>query len=453
MASTNLEKQITKAVPVVDYKGVKFADIAGVFGNPVILRKVVKEFAQQVRTAAEKANVPITFVAGLDARGFPLAALLANELYDEGARFVMFRKPGKLPSETYRVEYGKEYGTDTIEVQKNSLGPDDHGVIIDDILASGGTLSAASKLVELATGRRPLLALTVMNIGAVPIEEIVIKLSCPSFSITGPSSPLGADPTVQRLYLQEVAPSDKRLVVLSCLTFESNAKRFADSLPNSRRFSPISWKRFPDGTPNVEFAPLEAYSGRHLVFFMDLTDTTTLLEQLSVCMAINRQLPASLTLFAPFLPTATMERVDKAGVLATAETLAKLISSSFAANPGGLPRIVIFDIHATPVRFYFDESKVTVIPRSFIETFAKKHLSEHGITAVAFPDDGAAKRFGAIFKPLCPIIVFAKHRGEGAERTLQENERIGFVNGLNDEAGISHVLIVDDLLQTGINGL
>jgi adenine phosphoribosyltransferase len=87
---------------------------------------------------------PITKVVGIEARGFILAAPIALAL---GAGFVPVRKPGKLPWDTHAHSYELEYGTDTLEVHRDALDPDDHVLIVDDVLATGGTATATCRLV------------------------------------------------------------------------------------------------------------------------------------------------------------------------------------------------------------------------------------------------------------------------------------------------------------------
>ena len=87
----------------------------------------------------------VTKVVGIESRGFIGGSILAFEL---GAGFVPCRKPGKLPADTIRQEYAKEYGTDVIEIHRDAITSDDIVVIHDDVLATGGTMAAAIKLVK-----------------------------------------------------------------------------------------------------------------------------------------------------------------------------------------------------------------------------------------------------------------------------------------------------------------
>ena len=131
----------TRILDVPDYPqpGVVFKDITPLLGDPSAFAPVVEAMAEQVRAAGA------TRVAGLEARGFILAAPVATRL---GCGFVPVRKAGKLPAATYREDYQLEYGTATIEVQTDAFGPGDRVLVIDDVLATGGTARASADLVE-----------------------------------------------------------------------------------------------------------------------------------------------------------------------------------------------------------------------------------------------------------------------------------------------------------------
>ena len=95
----------------------------------------------------EYADKGITKVVGIESRGFIMGPIMALEL---GAGFVPIRKPGKLPAETIEESYEKEYGRDTIQMHRDALSPDDVVLLHDDLLATGGTMLAAYKLVKQA---------------------------------------------------------------------------------------------------------------------------------------------------------------------------------------------------------------------------------------------------------------------------------------------------------------
>ena len=120
-------------------KGVLFRDLTTAFKDPRALHIIGWDLSQLYRDKG------VTKVVGIESRGFIAGSILGFEL---GAGFVPCRKPGKLPADTIREEYAKEYGTDVIEIHRDAITPDDVVVIHDDVLATGGTMAAAYKLVK-----------------------------------------------------------------------------------------------------------------------------------------------------------------------------------------------------------------------------------------------------------------------------------------------------------------
>lgn len=131
----------SKIRDVIDFptKGIVFKDLTTAFKDPRALHIIGWDLSQLYRDKG------VTKVVGIESRGFIGGSILAFEL---GAGFVPARKPGKLPADTVRMEYAKEYGTDTIEMHRDAIGPDDVVVIHDDVLATGGTMAACYELVK-----------------------------------------------------------------------------------------------------------------------------------------------------------------------------------------------------------------------------------------------------------------------------------------------------------------
>jgi len=134
----NLESYI-RDIPDFPSEGIVFKDITPLLASPEGFRMAIDTIA------AEFADAGITKVLGAEARGFIFGGALAYEL---GAGFVPARKPGKLPWETTRAEYALEYGTDTLEMHLDAIHTDDVVLIVDDVLATGGTAAAKTQLVE-----------------------------------------------------------------------------------------------------------------------------------------------------------------------------------------------------------------------------------------------------------------------------------------------------------------
>ncbi|MCM1036694.1 MAG: adenine phosphoribosyltransferase [Bacteroides sp.] len=131
----------SKIRDVLDFpsKGIVFKDLTTAFKDPRALHIIGWDLSQLYRDKG------VTKVVGIESRGFIGGSILAFEL---GAGFVPARKPGKLPADVVRMTYDKEYGTDTIEMHSDAIGPDDIVVIHDDVLATGGTMAAAYNLVK-----------------------------------------------------------------------------------------------------------------------------------------------------------------------------------------------------------------------------------------------------------------------------------------------------------------
>ncbi len=134
----NLHEYV-RCIPDFPKPGILFRDITPMLRHPAAFRQVITQLADHYR------GVPIDAVAAAEARGFIFAAPLALEL---GVGFVPVRKPGKLPFDTHAFHYELEYGTDSLEIHIDGIGPGQNVLIVDDLLATGGTIEACCKLVE-----------------------------------------------------------------------------------------------------------------------------------------------------------------------------------------------------------------------------------------------------------------------------------------------------------------
>lgn len=132
-------KSVIRDVPDFPSKGVLFRDLTTLFKDGDALKIVSDELTSLYK------NLGVTKVVGIESRGFIGASILA---YNLNAGFVPLRKPGKLPADTIKKTYQKEYGTDTIEIHADAIDENDIVVIHDDVLATGGTMAAAYELVK-----------------------------------------------------------------------------------------------------------------------------------------------------------------------------------------------------------------------------------------------------------------------------------------------------------------
>ncbi len=132
-------KKYIRNIPDFPQEGILFRDITPLLANGEAFKFAVKELADHFRGKG------IEKVAGVEARGFIIGAPVAAEL---GVGFVPIRKPGKLPFETVRKEYQLEYGMSILEIHKDAVKKGEKILMIDDLLATGGTAKAASDLIE-----------------------------------------------------------------------------------------------------------------------------------------------------------------------------------------------------------------------------------------------------------------------------------------------------------------
>jgi len=131
-------KEIIRDVPDFPKPGILFKDITPVLSNAELMGEIVAAFADQFRSAG------VTAVVGMESRGFIFGAPLAIEL---GCAFVPARKPGKLPYDHVGVDYALEYGTARLEMHTDAVGPNDKVLVVDDLLATGGTAAATNALI------------------------------------------------------------------------------------------------------------------------------------------------------------------------------------------------------------------------------------------------------------------------------------------------------------------
>jgi adenine phosphoribosyltransferase len=137
-----LKKKLV-AIPDFPRKGIMFQDIFPIFQDPIATETLVTHIVHHILASGAKLDA----IVGLDSRGFLLGPWIANRL---GTAFVPIRKAGKLPGLNFKVGYEKEYGTDYFEMSTTALTPNAHVLVLDDLIATGGSALAAAKLIKLA---------------------------------------------------------------------------------------------------------------------------------------------------------------------------------------------------------------------------------------------------------------------------------------------------------------
>ncbi|KAF6139311.1 hypothetical protein GIB67_021521 [Kingdonia uniflora] len=229
----------------------------------------------------------------------------------------------------------------------------------------------------------------------------------------------------------------KQVLLFYCVESEDLAQKIA-AKSEFIQLQSINWRSFDDGFPNLFINNAHNIRGQHVAFLASFSSPCVIFEQLSVIFALPRLFVASFKLVLPFFPTGSFERMEEEGDVATAFTMARILSN-IPISRGGPTSLVIYDIHALQERFYFGdhvlpcfETGIPLLKQRLLQ------LPDADNIVIAFPDDGAWKRF---YKQLqhYPMVVCTKVR-EGDKRIVRLKEG-------NPEG--RHVVIVDDLVQSG----
>jgi ribose-phosphate pyrophosphokinase len=196
----------------------------------------------------------------------------------------------------------------------------------------------------------------------------------------------------------------------------------------------VAWKSFEDSWPNLYLKEVGSLQNADVTFLTSLLKPADLFAQYALMCALPRYGAHSLKVVVPYFPTATMERIEDEGQVATAKSLARLLST-IPMTASGPAQVVIFDIHAQAERFFFGDG---VVPRmlSLMPELAKELQPDRDV--VAFPDAGAQKRFGRVFPGFNQVICHKDRIGDRREvRIIEGNPKD------------RDVVIIDDLVKTG----
>ncbi len=169
-------KSKIRTIPDHPKKGIMFRDITTLIKDPVGFRLAIDSFTQRYITA----EVEFDVIVGIESRGFIIGGALS---YTLGKGFIPVRKKGKLPAETVSHEYKLEYGADTIEMHKDSIAAGAKVLLVDDLLATGGTALAAATLIEKLGGTVSEMAF-IVNLPDVGGEKRLVEKGYRIFSLT-----------------------------------------------------------------------------------------------------------------------------------------------------------------------------------------------------------------------------------------------------------------------------
>eukprot|EP01071_Lankesteria_metandrocarpae_P003693 Lankesteria_metandrocarpae@DN3119_c1_g1_i1.p1 len=236
--------------------------------------------------------------------------------------------------------------------------------------------------------------------------------------------------------------------VLATPLMERMALRLAKYHPARFIYHETEWDTFPDGTDSITlggYKPSWTLRDQHVLFLASFHNNGVIVTQLHAIISLLQSFIDTLTIFLPFYPFGTNERVNNEGQIATASTMATLLSC--LPSCGRPSRLMIYDLHTLQNRFYLSQNCVaslcTAIP------LLKKRLlqlrNDHRIDCICFPDDGAAKRFSTFF-------IDPEEDEESYSLVICGKRRIGdsrVIYVQDGDPSDKNVLIVDDLIQTG----
>jgi len=416
--------------------GVSFLDMSPLLSDPKARRRLCDAMINALNTT------PVDVVVGLESRGFIFGSLIAER---RDVPFVMVRKAGKLPGTIHSVSYNLEYGSATSEIQADSIKPGQRVLVVDDILATGGTILAASQLIAKCGAKVSAICCLAEILelhGRQKIKD-ALGVDCLIIDQAPPELPDLAKPIVFKPYpnLHSPYPKSCEYVLLYHPSMRSLAEKLIKISNNTIQAAPVSFGNFPDSYPNITFPP--DLINKRVIFLGSMYTHRNFLEQLSLMMILGRQKCLSVDIIIPYYGPATMERVEYPGIVATADTFAQIMSCCQSGNPN----FSYFDIHASPTRFSFDSSKQDTWPLTAISLALERMelmCGKQGYV-IAYPDEGSYKRFRApveAIRPNLPYIQFSKKR-DGNKRWVDMTDK---PDGLEN---FQHVLILDDLVQSG----
>lgn len=238
--------------------------------------------------------------------------------------------------------------------------------------------------------------------------------------------------------------SKKNYVIIAAECWAEMAQKMVLCQPHRFQYFPTKWAKFQEFSSSemddIEiggFYPENKIQDANIVFLASFHNNDVTLAQLNVLVVLLESFVAELTVVLPFFPMGTMERVDKEGQVATANTIGRLLSNlPFCGRPS---RVMIYDIHALTTRFYIQNSSIAVL-QTAMPLLHRELKTNFPVDAVAFPDEGAFKRFHLLFEDFDTVVCGKVRDGNSRRVTIQE--------GAENAKG-KRVIIVDDLVRSG----
>jgi adenine phosphoribosyltransferase len=416
--------------------GIQFRDISVLLNKPEVFQRLVEDLVRRLQT------VHVTKVVAIESRGFLLGAPLALALRKP---LVMVRKDSKLPGPVIKAVADVEYRKDTrFEIQADALVANDHVVVVDDILATGGSVLAAKGLIERLGAQVSAFVFITIIPECMGVARLAQNTPVPILFASETPPPINV--------VRELEPARGNLIIVHP-DMVSWVKKEVPVWDMGVSVHILSFDYFADGYPNFRF-PEKLVTDSRVLYIGTMYDYKGVMDQLHHLIVWSRY-ARHVTVLFPWYGPATMEKLCPNEV-ATADTMAHLISDTQRQNM----TIVLIDPHVPTVRFSFDEKTVRYRCLSMVDTllrhFDRAFVSDETGYMLVFPDQGAKKRFLPLVynyfqsgektsNRMPPYMVMSKTR-RGDERKVVVEER---VNGWFASSASTPVIIFDDLVQSG----
>ena len=450
MDNTIITSMAEQIEPIINPDNkIVYRDITKLLSKPRLFSHIIN----YMKTIIENLHCPIDYIAGFDEAGFGyLYTQLSHDL-DKG--FVILKKNRNY---TDRPNYTTiNYGNDQLSIINDIIPPNSNVLFISNLIATGNTFWTAYELIK-QIGSNPIGCISLIQLVGLEVNAKFTENNIPIFSVIKyqhDSISKIIDPLINPdLFIipNEYIPMELDIelndiidetIVFYHTSLKTLGENYIANNANCRKGS-ILWNTFADKQPNITFEHMDQLKNKRVVFFISLFDKSNLFEQISLLMVLPRQLIKSLNIYIPYFAVGTMERADHEGIVATAETMAKTISKCVHSTQQGPPIVHIWDIHATPTKFYFTDNIIVKLETGI--PLLSQVITDK--TIIVFPDDGARKRFGDDFKKYKKIVC-SKVR-EGNNRFIRIVDKINFpINREILDSEYDMVIIIDDLVQSG----
>jgi adenine phosphoribosyltransferase len=427
------------AIDVVTYKNVPFIDIqTNLYKEP-----------EKVKEAIEKLTERLLFntVVVVDARGF----LLAAPFMKKGIKIILARKLNKLPKEVVSIEYKKEYDVDNICIEKGLVKPGDRAIILDDVLATGGTAAAIGKLVEKEGGvvvcYAFLFAIAVISenkdstvkaeveeyVAAIEgsldgVEEYVKDTDVVESNSINKGTAVELTSNIKLMCSSQTLPLDKVRFVSTQFAELTDVSAYFRDTPDMKSVEPdntisvippslstfdpmckvleVIWGKY--STCSDILFDAKALPGKKVVAYVNLLNQREAIEVLDLVKAFPRKDVdiRDITMVVPYMDTATQDRIEYRGHL---ETLALIDSTASLFDKF---KVITYDLHALQSQLIFKDLRNHSIVKLLWDKFVKLNPD----VVPVFPDEGSMKRFGTLLD-IHKSVTFRKKR-DGDKRIM-----------------------------------